>query len=270
MPPTLEDPRRSKALVNWNNNPAASSPEQGRLRKALQREDLFHVAVDLFHTDTTAYADIVLPAASFLEFNDLVLPYFDLTLSAQVKTCEPPGEALPNQEIFRRLARAMGYNDPGLFESEAELIDRLLAQTPYEGSFADLAKVGTTTLFAEPQLQFADLKFATPSGRIELASDRAVELGLPRVPTPHADERTKPGQLRIISPASPWQMNSSYGNDPVIQQAARAGHRHASSRRCRCPRLRRGRRRRSCQRGRPAAACRHHFQGGAAGCRHRL
>ena len=89
----LEDPRRSKALVNWNNNPAASSPEQGRLRKALEREDLFHVAVDLFHTDTTAYADIVLPAASFLEFNDLVLPYFDLTLSAQVKTCEPPGQS---------------------------------------------------------------------------------------------------------------------------------------------------------------------------------
>ena len=215
---TLEDPRRARALVNWNNNPAASSPEQGRLRKALERDDLFHVAVDLFHTDTTAYADIVLPAASFLEFNDLVLSYFDLTLSAQVKACDPPGEALSNHEIFRCLARAMGYNDPGLFESETEIIDHLLAQTPFEGSFADLAKVGTTTLFAEPRLQFGDLKFATPSGRIELVSDRAVELGLPRVPVPHADKRPGPGLLRIISPASPWQMNSSYGNDPVIRK----------------------------------------------------
>jgi anaerobic selenocysteine-containing dehydrogenase len=215
---TLEDPRRAKALVNWNNNPAASSPEQGRLRKALKREDLFHVAIDLFHTDTTAYADIVLPAACFLECNDLVLPYFDLTLSAQVKTCDPPGEALSNHEIFRRLARAMGYNDPRLFESEADLIDRLLALTPYEGSFADLAKAGTVTLFAEPRLQFADLKFATPSGRIELASDGAVELGLPRVPAPHADERPEQGRLRIISPASLWLMNSSYGNDPVIRK----------------------------------------------------
>jgi anaerobic selenocysteine-containing dehydrogenase len=215
---TLEDPPRSKALVNWNNNPAASSPEQGRLRKALQREDLFHVAVDLLHTDTTAYADIVLPAASFLECNDLVLPYFDLPLSAQVKTCEPPGEALSNHEIFRRLARAMGYNDPGLFEGETEIIDRLLAQTPYEGGFADLAEVGTVTLFAEPQLQFGDLKFATPSGRIELASDRAVELGLSRVPVPHADQRPGSGRLRIISPASEWQMNSSYGNDLVIRK----------------------------------------------------
>ena len=215
---TLEDPQRARALVNWNNNPAASSPEQGRLRKALEREDLFHVAVDLFRTDTTAYADIVLPAASFLECNDLVLSYFDLTLSAQVKASDPPGEALSNHEIFRRLARAMGYNDPGLFESETEIIDRLLEQTPFEGSFADLAKLGTTTLFAEPRLQFGDLKFATPSGRIELASDRAVELGLPRVPVPHADKRPQPGLLRIISPASPWQMNSSYGNDPVIRR----------------------------------------------------
>src|SRR4029453_6546321 len=107
---TLEQPDHTRAFVNWNNNPAASSPEQGRLRKALEREDLFHVAVDLFHTDTTAYPDIVLPGATFPQFNALVPPYFDLTLSAQVKTCEPPGEALPNQEIFRRLARAMGYN----------------------------------------------------------------------------------------------------------------------------------------------------------------
>jgi anaerobic selenocysteine-containing dehydrogenase len=215
---TLEDPARAKALVNWNNNPAASSPEQGRLRKALTREDVFHVAVDLFHTDTTAYADIVLPAASFLECNDLVLPYFDLTLSAQVKTREPLGEALSNHEIFRRLAHAMGYNDPSLFESETEIIDHLLAATPYKGSFADLAKVGTVELFAKPVMQFGDLKFSTPSRRIELASDRAVELGLPRTPTPHADVRPLPGHLRIISPASPWQMNSSYGNDPVIRK----------------------------------------------------
>lgn len=218
LAPTLEDPQHARAFVNWNSNPAASSPEQSRLRKALQRKDLFHVAVELFHTDTTAYADIVLPAASFLESNDLVLPYFDLTLSAQVKTCEPPGEALSNHEIFRRLARAMGYNDSGLFESETEIIERLLAQTSYEGSFADLAEIGTTTLFAEPQLQFRDLKFATPSGRIELASDRAAALGLPRTPTPHADARPARGSVRIISPASAWQMNSSYGNDPVIRK----------------------------------------------------
>ncbi|TMJ39039.1 MAG: dehydrogenase [Alphaproteobacteria bacterium] len=215
---TLEDPAKANAFVNWNNNPAASSPDQGRLRRALERDDLFHVAIDLFRTDTTAYADIVLPAASFLEFNDLVMPYFDLTVSAQVKAADPPGIALSNQEIFRRLARVMGYDDPELFETDEALISRLLAQTPYRGSFADLARIGTATLFPQPRIQFAEFVFPTPSGRIELASRRAEDQGLPRVPLPHADARPADGRVRILSPASLWLMNSSYGNDKVIRR----------------------------------------------------
>jgi anaerobic selenocysteine-containing dehydrogenase len=214
----LEDRSGFKAFVNWNNNPAASSPEQGRLRNALKREDLFHVAIDLFQTDTTAYADYVLPAASFLEFNDLVLPYFDLTLSAQAKVTEPPGEALPNQEIFRRLATALGYDDDRLFESDADLIERLLRQTKFTGSFQDLAMAGTVTLFSNPRIQFSNLEFSTPSGRIELSSELAVDMGLPRAPVPHADRRPAAGRLRILSPASMWLMNSSYGNDKNIQR----------------------------------------------------
>jgi anaerobic selenocysteine-containing dehydrogenase len=68
----LEAPQRTQALVCWNINIAASNPEQARLRRALTREDLFTVVVELFPTDTTDFADIVLPAASFLEFDDLV------------------------------------------------------------------------------------------------------------------------------------------------------------------------------------------------------
>lgn len=214
----LEDGARVSAFVNWNNNPAASSPQQGRLRRALQREDLFHVAVDLFHTATTAYADIVLPAASFLECDDLILSYFDLTLSAQVKAGDPPGQALPNSEIFRRLAAAMGLGDAELHESDEVLLDRLVAQTPYAGRFADLAARGTVALFPEPLVQFEGLRFATPSGKIEIASERATALGLPRLPEPHADPRPAGGALRILSPASLWLMNSSYGNDPKIRQ----------------------------------------------------
>jgi anaerobic selenocysteine-containing dehydrogenase len=112
----------------------------------------------------------------------------------------------------------MRYQDPELFETDADLIARLLAQTPYRGSFEDLAKVGTVTLFDEPRIQFAGLQFATPSGRIELAGDRAVALGQPRAPLPHADARPRPGRLRILSPASAWLMNSSYGNDEIIRK----------------------------------------------------
>jgi anaerobic selenocysteine-containing dehydrogenase len=218
LAPVLEDRGKAHAFFNWNNNPAASSPEQGRLRQALRREDLFHVAIDLFHTDTTAFADIVLPAASFLEFDDLILSYFDLTVSAQVKAADPPGEALPNSEIFRRLAHAMGFNDTALYETDQTLIARLLEATPYRGSFTDLAKVGTAPLFTEPRIQFADLTFTTPSGRIELASARAEAQGLPRIPEPHADRLPAPGRFRILSPAGEWLMNSSYGNDKVIRR----------------------------------------------------
>ena len=111
----LEDPERSRAFVCWNVNPAASCPEQGRLRRALQREDLFTVVADVFATDTVDLADVVLPAASWLECDDVVVPYFHRALSAQVKAAEPPGEALPNSEIFRRLAaaaRAVGRAAP--------------------------------------------------------------------------------------------------------------------------------------------------------------
>ena len=63
----------------------------------------------MFMTDTADLADIVLPAASFLECDDLVLSYFHLSVGAQVKAVEPLGESLPNSEIFRRLAAAMGF-----------------------------------------------------------------------------------------------------------------------------------------------------------------
>lgn len=92
----IEDPACARALVCWNMNIAASNPEQARLRRALSREDLFTVVLELFPTDTTDFADIVLPAASFLEFDDLIAGYFNLAVSAQVKANEPLGEALPN------------------------------------------------------------------------------------------------------------------------------------------------------------------------------
>ena len=219
---TLAEPWQSQALFCWNINIAASNPDQKALWQALRRDDLLTVVVDLFQTDTADFADYVLPAASFLEFDDLVSGYFNLTLSAQAKAMEPMGEALPNQEIFRRLSAAMGFNDPELYEDDRAIIDRLLAGTPFKGGFDALKKVGTATIFPEPVLHFADLKFPTPSGRIEIASDRAVADGLPRTPLPIADARPADGRLRLLSPASPWIMNSSYGNDPGI--VAKAGH----------------------------------------------
>jgi anaerobic selenocysteine-containing dehydrogenase len=212
----LEDPARAQALFCWNINIAASNPQQGRLHEALRREDLLTVVIDLFSTDTTDFADYVLPAASFLEFDDLVASYFHLTLSAQVKAAEPMGDALPNMEIFRRLAKAMGYREPELYESDAELIETLLQRSGVGEDFASLAAKGTVPIAEEPLVQFADLRFPTPSGRVELASARAEADGLPRLPLPLADPRPTDGRLRLLSPASPWLLNDSFANDAKI------------------------------------------------------
>lgn len=212
----LEDATQSRALVAWNINIAASNPDQARLHRALGREDLFTVVADLFPTDTVRYADVVLPAASFLEFDDLVASYFSLTLSAQVKATEPLGESLPNQEIFRRLARAMGFTEPELFETDVEVIERILRSTGLEIDFAELAHLGTVPVGDEPVVQFESLAFPTPSGRIEIACPRAEADGLPRTALPLADARPSPGRLRLVSPASSWLLNDSFANDTKI------------------------------------------------------
>lgn len=214
----LEDGGASRALVTWNNNIAASSPEQRRLRQALRREDLLHVAIDLFQTDTVDYADYVLPAASFLEFDDLVLPYFHYAVAAQVGAAAPPGEALPNQEIFRRLAAAMGYTEPELFESDAQMLDALVRQTGAAKDFRTLAARNYVLWPARPHQQFADLLFPTPSGRIEVASDRFPAAGLSREPRPDVEPLPTDGALRVLSPASKWLMNSSFGNEPKVSR----------------------------------------------------
>lgn len=214
---TLSDARKAQALITWNINIAASNPDQARLHRVLRDERLFHVAIDPFPTDTTDFADYVLPAASFLEFDDLVSPYFHLSMSAQVKALEPMGEALPNQEIFRRLARAAGYAEPELFEDDRSALDTLCQQVGLK-DFTSLATKGTVDIWPEPVPQFADLAFPTPSGKIEIASEAAAADGHPRLPQPIADPRPRDGLLRLLSPASVWLMNSSYNEDPKVAE----------------------------------------------------
>ncbi|MFP6745877.1 MAG: molybdopterin-dependent oxidoreductase, partial [Alphaproteobacteria bacterium] len=214
----LEDSAASRAFISWNMNVAASGPQQQRLHRALARDGLFTVVLELFPTDTTDYADIVLPAASFLEFDDIVTSYFHYTASAQTKAAEPMGDSLPNQEIFRRLAQDMGFNEPELLEQDQVMIDAMAAQLGVDGGFETLKQVGTVAVFDEPFVPFADGVYPTPSGRIEIASERAAAHGFPRTPLPHADPRPLGGRLRLLSPASPWLMNDSYANDPKVTE----------------------------------------------------
>lgn len=214
----LDNPSRSRALISWNMNVAASGPRQAQLHRCLRREDLFTVVIDLFQTDTADFADVILPAASFLEFDDLMLPYFHFLLSAQVKAEEAPGQALPNQEIFRKLAKTMGYTEPELFETDRSIIDHLLEKSGLGISFDSLKQKGSVDPFEEPHVSFEQHDYPTPSGHIELASTVAENDGHPRTPVPTFDPRPPVGQFRLLSPASEWQLNDSYGNDSIIRR----------------------------------------------------
>lgn len=213
----LKDESKSRALFCWNVNNAASNPQQAQLKQALSRDDLFTVVADVFPTDTTDYADIVLPAASFLEADDLFASYFDYSLSAQVKATEPMGESLPNSEIFRRLAKAMNFEEPDLYQTDREIIAQVLNDSGVGETFESLSTKGTISIGDEAAMQFPDLTFPTSDGLIHIASPEARADGLPLVPEPHADTRPAGGRLRLLSPASPWCLNDSFANDPKVE-----------------------------------------------------
>ena len=204
----------------WNTNPVASAPAQKKLRSALSREDLFTIVIDPFLTDTAHYADIVLPAASFLEFDDITFSYFHLHIGAQRRIMPPLGESLPNSEIFRRLAGALHLDEPALYESDTDLIDQMMAQMNLGLDFAALAERGHIALGDSPQNYWADLQFATPSGKIEIASEQAVSMGLPRVPQASVDAVPAAGQFRLLTPSSRFRLNDSYANDPHLEALA--------------------------------------------------
>lgn len=115
-----------RALYVYNSNPAAIAPNQGLVLAGLAREDLFTVVHEQFMTDTARHADYVLPATTQLEHLDLMYTWGHLYLTLNLPAISPPGEALPNNEVFRRLARALGLGRPELQESDEEIVRSVL------------------------------------------------------------------------------------------------------------------------------------------------
>ena len=140
-----------EALVVHNSNPAVILPDQNRVVEGLARDDLFTVVIEQFMTDTARYADVVLPATTQIEHLDLGIAWGHLYLSLNQPAIEPLGEALPNTEIFRRLARRLHLVDehPGLADSDETMIRQLLdSDHPWlEGiTFESLARDGWARL----------------------------------------------------------------------------------------------------------------------------
>ncbi|AKR43967.1 molybdopterin-dependent oxidoreductase [Methylophilus sp. TWE2] len=117
----LEVPIQS--IMVWNTNPVTQSPETDKVIEGLKREDLFTIVADHFISDTASYADIVLPAAMGAEQEDMILSWGHLYLTYNTKCIEPPGEALPNNEIFRRLAKRLGFEEDNFKWSDSECLE---------------------------------------------------------------------------------------------------------------------------------------------------
>jgi anaerobic selenocysteine-containing dehydrogenase len=214
-------------LVVYGANPLASNPDTGKVRRALAREDLFTVVIEQVPTDTVDYADIVLPSTMQTEHLDVHDGYGHMYLAWNEPAVAPPGECLPHTEIFRRLARAMGLEEPALYDD-----DETLARTLIESGHPTLEGVTVERLRREgwvrlghphPLVPFQS-GFPTPSGKLELYSERAAAAGEDPLPgyTPPA-EAADPGEdrLALIAAASHWFLNSMFANAP--EQRRRAG-----------------------------------------------
>jgi anaerobic selenocysteine-containing dehydrogenase len=170
-----------RALYISANNPAVTCPEAHKVRKGLAREDLFTVVHDPFLTDTAKYADIVLPAASYLETDDLYRAYGAYWMQWGQQAAKPRGEARSNFDVAQALARRMGLTD-AIFS----LTPRDAAKELFKGSTGPASKADPVRLFAGMPVHikhdWQGQPFATPSGKLEFYSEQAAKHGLSPVP----------------------------------------------------------------------------------------
>ena len=218
-------------------NPVTSAPNAGLTIQGLRRPDLFTVVHDLYLTDTAEYADIVLPATSQLEQVDLHKPYGHRHLQYNAPAIAPLAEAKSNWDVMRLLAQAMGYTDPWLQQDAedviAEVLDATRATNPLLAgiTLARLKAEGTVPLAFTPETEvpFADLRFPTTSGKVQLRCDALAAHGLDPLPDyappaefadaadANANADAAGSRLMLISGASHHYVSSSMGNQHSLR-----------------------------------------------------
>ncbi|MFT5426037.1 MAG: anaerobic selenocysteine-containing dehydrogenase [Gammaproteobacteria bacterium] len=231
-----------KSLMCWNANPVTQAPETDKIVEGLMNEDLFMVSAEHFITDTASYADIILPASMGAEMEDMILSWGHLYFTYNEKCVESPGEAIPNNEIFRRLAARMGYEEENFKWSDSECLENYVdwdapacdgIDLDYmrEHGFAHLA-VGTP----DDRAPHKEGNFPTPSGKCEFMVEGATNFvagpfrqmyegfqpgeALDPLPdyvasreTPESNPKlAKKYPLNIVTPKSHGFLNSCYAN----------------------------------------------------------
>ncbi|HYV96057.1 MAG TPA: molybdopterin oxidoreductase family protein [Gemmatimonadaceae bacterium] len=220
-----------KALVVYNSNPAAVAPDRTAVQKGFGRDDLFTVVLEHFQTDTADWADYVLPATTQLEHWDVHLAYGHLYATLNRPAIAPLAEALPNTEIFRRLAKRMGFTDSCFADDDIALIRQALdTKEPRMCSVKldTLMEKGWVRLnVPKPFAPFANGEFLTPSGKCEFYSERLEQMGLDPVPTyipPYESVERDPALVKkwpltlISSPAHQF-LNSTFVNIDKLRRS---------------------------------------------------
>jgi anaerobic selenocysteine-containing dehydrogenase len=187
--------------------------------RGLKREDLFTVVLEQFQTDTADFADIVLPVTTFLEHTDLYLSYGHYYVQLARPALPAPGETKPNVEIFRLLAKAMGFADNCFDDTEDDMVRQALASGhPFlDGITLDRldAERSVRLNVSSPFLPFGGGKFSTPAGRVNLASSNLDY-------TPPLESRfgdptlAARYPLEFVSAKNDDSMNSTFGNRPDV------------------------------------------------------
>jgi anaerobic selenocysteine-containing dehydrogenase len=212
------------SLYVYNSNPAVVAPNQNLVMKGLAREDLFTVVHEQTMTDTAKMADIILPATTSFEHADLYKSYWHTSLQWADAVIHRIGESKPNIEVFKILAKALGFNEPCFQDTEEDIAAQALS-LPYwqkQGITLSRLKKERFIMLNVPGRPFAEGSSSTVSGKIEFKSKKAVEYGLSDVPdyTPIFVNRHSENKIAIesdfpltfITPPNHFFLNSTFAD----------------------------------------------------------
>lgn len=162
------------SLYIFSSNPAITAPDQNVVRRGLMRDDLFTVVHERFFTDTCKYADIILPATTSVEHDDIYNSYGHYTIGTGYKLIEPIGESRSNWQVIAELAKRMGLEDDFFDLSEKDLIEQIVrTSSRISKRDQELILNGEPVEMTVPESYKMDFK--TPSGKIELHNPQDVE-----------------------------------------------------------------------------------------------
>ena len=195
-------------LFVYNCNPLATMPDQNRVLKGLQREDLFTVVYEQVFTDTARYADVILPATTFLENYDIAKGYGPISLQLVRPVVEPSGEARPNAEVFSELASRLGIGEA---EEETDTLLRVVGRLPAEVSATLMQDGAAQPPFGGAPVQFVDVFPLTPDAKIDLYPEALVAHTEDNLYVYQPDPETEQYPLALISPASEKTISSTLG-----------------------------------------------------------